>query len=99
MPCPPGYVCNELGATAPSRECLAGYFCSDETDGTVETECQKGTPVLQGVYCPTGAHHELYCPSGFYQPFQTRGYCFECQPGKFCETGLAENCPPGYYCP
>lgn len=59
LPCPPGYLCEGTGNSAPTSTCDAGTYCSD---GLTQSGCaQDGV----GRYCPVASHFQLYCPMGY----------------------------------
>ena len=95
LPCPPGWLCTTVagtgGLTEPSEPCSAGNRCSD---GLTEVSC-----TTSGTYCPIEAYEELFCPTGYYNTVQGRGYCNDCPAGKFCVGGITEDCDAGHYCP
>jgi hypothetical protein len=97
LQCPPGKFSDRSSATT-CDSCQAGHFANDG-GSTVCTSCES-------VQCPTG---ELKgCGGAFggvctecsvhtYWDSTTRK-CTPCEPGYFCEGGLAYECPIGFFC-
>jgi len=94
LPCPPGYMCEDPATYELTVKVDAGLYGDD---GLTTASC--GGAGATGVYCPIGSQFELYCPMGFYQGSQGRGYCAECPAGSYCMTGSRNACAAGYYCP
>jgi hypothetical protein len=91
--CPPGKYCDSPGLTAPSGNCLQGFYCTNASEEASPTGSFYGDECPVGHYCPTGSHIPTACPAGTYQPYTQRTNstaCLECDPGKFCNsTGLS----------
>eukprot|EP00347_Sterkiella_histriomuscorum_P024400 403331247 len=96
-PCDAGKFCRHRGATAPSSNCAAGYYCpsGQETDQPENYECEAG------YYCPEGYDEPVPCAIGTYQPNKRSATCLTCPDNYICEsTQMTEPvlCPQGYYC-
>ncbi len=73
IPCPPGYLCEATGLTAPQSACEAGTTCS--YTGTSPNFTLVVAQCTANHYCPIGSYNELICPAGFFQLDPSIGYC------------------------
>nr|XP_054760934.1 uncharacterized protein LOC129267226 [Lytechinus pictus] len=103
-PCLYGQYCEDVGLTAPTGDCYAGFYClrgaKDPNNPTVDS---TGGPCPVGHYCPNGTSYPLDCEAGTYNNQTGQSECDPCPPGYYCETGdvhYADTpCPTGHYCP
>ena len=104
--CPPGRYCLQDLMSAPTGDCLQGYFCSLNASRADPTDAITGDICPSGHYCPNATSTPQPCPPGTF--FNATGAkslrdCLPCTPGSYCmgsglstPTGL---CFSGYYCP
>lgn len=91
--CTAGKKCLSRGLTAPSTDCPAGYYCT-QNPYTLNS-CG------QGYYCPIGSDSQIKCPSGQYQPNTLQSTCLTCPAGYYCpqaDTTRKIICPAGSFC-
>ncbi|CAH1793634.1 unnamed protein product [Owenia fusiformis] len=62
--CAQGFYCRDMGQTAPTGSCDAGYYCpvGSTVPNPVDTICPTGT------FCPQGSGAPTACPAGYYCP-------------------------------
>lgn len=105
--CPAGQYCGNLGLTAPSGSCMAGWTCTGGAGDNRATVCDSRTSICDtptcdtliprsgadpcGTFCVAGT----YCPVGSYEPTP-------CPKGYYCDADklgdVTGPCPAGYYC-
>ena len=110
LKCPPGRYCAIKGLSAPSGDCLPGYFCVE----SAETSKPSALDIISsrwgkcpvGHYCPTATALPYPCPAGSFSNSESLTAANECTPctaGKYCETrGLTAptgDCDEGFFCP
>lgn len=104
--CLPGKYCT-IGSSAPTGDCLAGYYCraSAEVDSPTGSATNFGV-CPAGHYCPLGTGDPIQCPPGTYNTLTQQvdnTACLTCPAGRYCDQpGMSTNgnpCPVGYYCP
>ncbi|KAG7455700.1 SCO-spondin-like isoform X1, partial [Solea senegalensis] len=106
QPCLPGYYCNTMGLSAPSGECLEGFFClggADRPDPPLRDS--HGGPCPKGYYCSEGSVTPQLCPQGTISKEDGRASCSACPQGFYCSgsgngsSSESDECPVGHYCP
>ena len=87
--CPPGYYCNNAGAT----------------DVLKATRAEIPQICSPGHYCPENSEQEIDCPMGTFNPREGGSGiddCEKCTPGKYCATtgqdAVTGNCDAGFFC-
>lgn len=91
--CTAGKKCLGRGLTAPSTDCPAGYYCTQNPYTLKDCE--------EGYYCPAGSDNQIKCPSGQYNPYTLQSTCVSCPKGYYCpqtDTTIKVICPAGSYC-
>eukprot|EP01135_Chromosphaera_perkinsii_P006890 Nk52_evm45s621 gene=Nk52_evmTU45s621 len=104
--CEPGKYCKDMGMTAVSGDCDAGFFCTSGVDQKAPAGGHKGSggKCTVGHYCPAGTASPLPCSPGSFNPLENQATCTPCTAGFYCQdNGLvdisAKPCPAGHYCP
>ena len=85
MPCIPGMYCASYGLDYPSGNCSEGFYCpaGETLQSPADKECQAGH------FCPEGSGIHNPCPSGTYQPYKRKGFCYICPAGSYCDPNEA----------
>ena len=107
LPCPGGFECEEVGATAP-RSCAKGHYCPGP-DQAVLNAAGELTPSALAAAAASGASNRRPCPAGTYGPTAWRmssSDCLPCLPGYYCggprdgkgRSTVDGSCAAGYAC-
>lgn len=91
--CDAGQKCLTRGLTAPSSDCPAGYYCTQDPFTLIE--CPAGS------YCAAGVDDHTQCISGEYQQYTLQSSCDTCPTSYYCaqtDTSTKNICPAGAYC-
>lgn len=114
LQCTPGNYCQNLGQSAVSGLCDAGYFCkigSKSINPQISYPGDSnGGKCLPGYYCPQGSAMALECDGGSYcATTALAAPTGLCNAGYYCigkatianpTDGTTGNiCPAGFYCP
>lgn len=109
--CDAGKYCLDVGLTAVSGSCSAGYYC---TTGAVvpnpPNSDPSGSVCPQGTFCVSGSSTATSCTAGSYCLTQGIGVVSgACSPGYYCNSGsttpvpvngvMGNICSQGNYCP
>jgi hypothetical protein len=102
MPCPPGFLCDELGLNSPSQQCPEGFYCLAGTQGT--EPFANGRLTRLAHLCTTGAYCRPGTSTGIVMTRMNSTAPAPCIHGMVCSEGSAEisgdgPCPAGHYCP
>jgi hypothetical protein len=102
--CPPGEYCDSPGLTAPSGNCLPGFYCSNASEEASPVGSAYGDECPVGSYCEEASHQPRACPAGTYQPFTRRTNataCLDCDPGSYCnatgQSAVTGDCLEGMF--
>ncbi|XP_061176826.1 uncharacterized protein LOC133185543 isoform X2 [Saccostrea echinata] len=87
LSCPPGFYCFLPGGDRPTGPCLPGFFCSGGSTTPTPVEGVMGDMCPAGTYCPRGSPEPIPCPSGYFNPYTTRGECEVCLGNLTCPVG------------
>ena len=105
IPCSPGMYCPTSGLTAPTGDCLAGYYCIIGSSFAAPVNQSFGSLCPAGHYCEAGSPTPTECPQGTFLPSEgaaSASDCLPCTPGYYCaETGqpnVTAPCSAGHYC-
>ena len=91
--CDAGKKCLSRGLTAPSTNCTAGYYCTQNPFSLIE--CTVGNK------CPEGSDSLTKCGTGEYQQYTLQSSCDQCPSSYYCsqsDTSTKTLCPTGAYC-
>ncbi len=106
--CPAGKYCEDYALTAPTGDCLEGYYCQagSKTKAPKSLAVDKGDRCPIASYCVAGTSVPTLCPIGTF----TNGIglfsdqdCNPCPPGFICDVqgttdATVKTCPAGSYC-
>ncbi|XP_051895659.1 neurogenic locus notch homolog protein 4-like [Pristis pectinata] len=103
--CTPGQYCDEMGITAVSGPCRAGFFCLEGSKSPAPIAATFGDICPSGHYCPKAAALPIPCPPGTFRS-TTGGTseedCTLCPSGFYCmelgKDSAGDFCDPGFYC-
>ncbi|XP_069750647.1 neurogenic locus notch homolog protein 4-like [Narcine bancroftii] len=103
--CVPGHYCDEMGITAVSGPCWAGFFCLEGSTFPAPVAATFGDICPTGHYCPKAAVLPIPCPPGTFQPTARSTSvenCTLCPSGFYClepgKDSAGDFCEPGFYC-
>jgi hypothetical protein len=85
--CDPGKYCQTEGLSAPTGDCLAGYFCTLQASTQTPTDGTTGDICPAGFYCETGVSTPTPCSPGTYSAGEGNTLpsdCLNCTAGEFC---------------
>ncbi len=109
--CPGGEYCRNIGATAYSGPCDAGFYCTEgafhsSPAYTSDLVRARFGPCPTGKYCPAESVTPTDCGVGTYSNATCNKQvsdCNDCIPGQYCDSLAMDEptgyCKVGYYCP
>lgn len=99
-PCTEGKFCASGNQSAPTGDCLGGFYCSGGSPVSDPKNEIYGSICPSGTKCPLGSGSPTPCPAGEYNNDTKQETCKQCPAGFYCpgNSTYPISCPSGYWC-